>query len=117
MGARAVAAFSGGRVLRLLVLLAVLAGLVPGAVSVPAADPGALVGVAHAAWSEECSAPPRVVRVGEQLAVPAVEPSVFVPVCPPPVVAGVRGRAGKRFGWAWFVVARAGRAPPFSSGI
>lgn len=111
------AAFSGGRVLRLLVLLAVLAGLVPGAASGPVGDPGVLAGVVHAAWSEDCSAPPRVVRVGEQFAVPAVEPSVFVPVCPPPVSAGVRGRAGERSGWAWFAVARAGRAPPFSSGI
>lgn len=117
MGVRTGETSSGGRVLRLVVLLAVLAGLVPGVRTALVPDHGALAGAVHASWSEDCSAPPRAVRVGEQPVVAAVEPSVFVVVCPSPAVVGVRERVVAGSERAWFAVSRAGRAPPFFSGI
>jgi len=125
MAVRAVAAAPARseRSLRLVVLLAVLGmlGLAPAARPVVAAgDQGALAqAVSWVSAGEDCSVPPRIFRgvQPEQPAVPVVAPFSPVLVRPSSAVVRVRDRAWRGFAEAWFVVSRAGRAPPFSSGI
>ncbi len=123
MAVRVVAASRRGRAgrplvpLAVLAMLAVLAGLVPGLRPASAVDQGVLAGFGHAVWDEDCSAPPRLVRVAEQPAVPVVESSVLVVAGPPPAVAWVRNGVWDGAERVWFAVSRAGRAPPSSSGI
>ncbi|WP_106401753.1 hypothetical protein [Actinocorallia populi] len=117
MAVRTVAASCRGHAWRLVVLLAVLAGLAPGVRLAPPAEPGVLAGVGHVVWDEDCSAPPRLVRVAEQPVVPVAEPSALVVVVAPPVVAWVRGQVWEGAERSWFAVSRAGRAPPLLPGI
>ncbi|WP_344247492.1 hypothetical protein [Actinocorallia libanotica] len=118
MAVRVVAASWRGRAWRLVVLLAVLAGLVPGVRLAVAADQGVSAGIGHVVWDEECSALPRLARIVEQPpVVPVVESSVLLVAGPSAAVAWVRDGVWEGPGRAWFAVSRAGRAPPFSSGI
>ncbi|MEO3784191.1 hypothetical protein ABGB12_12725 [Actinocorallia sp. B10E7] len=109
------------RSLRLVVLLAVLGmlGLAPASRPASAAGHGGLAqAVSQAAADQDCSVPPRIFRgvQPEQPAVSAVVPHAVILRRPCPV-ARVEDRAWRGSVGAWFAVSRAGRAPPFSSGI